>query len=40
MIGLENLPRPPAYVLGGGGSLGTAQVGMLKALDGSDSVQT
>lgn len=33
LIGLENLPRPVAYVQGGGGSLGAAQVGMLKALD-------
>ena len=33
MIGLENLPRTLAYVMGGGGSLGAAQVGMLKALD-------
>ena len=32
VIGLENLPRPLAYVMGGGGSLGAAQVGMLKAL--------
>jgi NTE family protein len=33
VIGLENLPRPLAYVMGGGGSLGAAQVGMLTALD-------
>jgi NTE family protein len=31
-MGLSNLPRPIGYVLGGGGSLGAAQVGMLQAL--------
>ncbi|WP_051063297.1 patatin-like phospholipase family protein [Ilumatobacter nonamiensis] len=29
---VESLPRPIAFVLGGGGSLGAAQVGMLQAL--------
>lgn len=29
---LESLPRPVGFVLGGGGSLGAAQVGMLQAL--------
>ena len=27
-----NLPRPVGFVLGGGGSLGAVQVGMLEAL--------
>ncbi len=30
----ESLPRPVGFVLGGGGSLGAAQVGMLQALAG------
>lgn len=30
---LESLPRPIGFVLGGGGSLGAAQVGMLEALN-------
>src|SRR5271156_1880182 len=30
------LPRPVGYVLGGGGSLGAVQVGMLQALSESD----
>jgi NTE family protein len=29
---LEHLPRPVAFVLGGGGSLGAVQVGMMRAL--------
>ncbi len=33
---LANLPRPIAYVLGGGGSLGAIQVGMLQALSEHD----
>ena len=33
---LENLPRPIGYVLGGGGSLGAMQVGMLQALSEHD----
>lgn len=32
MLGLDGLPRPVGYVLGGGGSLGAIQVGMLQAL--------
>ncbi|MCV7397970.1 patatin-like phospholipase family protein [Mycobacterium paraseoulense] len=32
MLGLDGLPRPIGYVLGGGGSLGAIQVGMLQAL--------
>src|SRR5581483_10260841 len=35
-MGLENLPRPVGYVLGGGGSLGAVQVGMLQALGEHD----
>jgi NTE family protein len=31
-MGIEDLPRPVGYVLGGGGSLGAVQVGMLQAL--------
>lgn len=34
---LENLPRPIGYVLGGGGSLGAMQVGMLQALAEHDA---
>ncbi len=30
--GLDGLPRPVGYVLGGGASLGAIQVGMLQAL--------
>ena len=29
---IANLPRPVGFVLGGGGSLGAVQVGMLQAL--------
>src|SRR5262245_54684989 len=31
-MGIADLPRPVGYVLGGGGSLGAVQVGMLQAL--------
>ena len=31
-MGIADLPRPVGYVLGGGGSLGAIQVGMLQAL--------
>ena len=31
-MGIADLPRPVGYVLGGGGSLGAVQVGMLRAL--------
>jgi len=31
-VGIADLPRPVGYVLGGGGSLGAIQVGMLQAL--------
>lgn len=31
-VTVEDLPRPVGFVLGGGGSLGAAQVGMLRAL--------
>jgi NTE family protein len=31
-MSIEDLPRPVGYVLGGGGSLGAIQVGMLQAL--------
>jgi NTE family protein len=31
-MGIADLPRPVGYVLGGGGSLGAVQVGMLEAL--------
>lgn len=34
---LANVPRPMAYVLGGGGSLGAIQVGMLQALSEHDA---
>ena len=33
---IEDLPRPVGYVLGGGGSLGAVQVGMLQALGERD----
>ncbi|BBY64527.1 hypothetical protein MHEL_27700 [Mycolicibacterium helvum] len=33
---VEGLPRPIGYVLGGGGSLGAVQVGMLQALSERD----
>ena len=33
MTSVEDLPRPVGFVLGGGGSLGASQVGMLRALD-------
>ena len=29
-MGVADLPRPVGYVLGGGGSLGAVQVGMLR----------
>jgi NTE family protein len=32
LVGIADLPRPVGYVLGGGGSLGAIQVGMLQAL--------
>lgn len=32
MLGLDELPKPVGYVLGGGASLGAIQVGMLQAL--------
>jgi NTE family protein len=35
-LGVANLPRPVGYVLGGGGSLGAVQVGMLQALGEQD----
>ncbi len=35
-MGLTDLPRPIGYVLGGGGSLGAIQVGMLQALSEHD----
>ena len=35
---VTNLPRPVGYVLGGGGSLGAMQVGMLQALDERDII--
>jgi len=35
-MSLANLPRPVGYVLGGGGSLGAVQVGMLQALGEHD----
>jgi NTE family protein len=35
-VGIEGLPRPVGYVLGGGGSLGAVQVGMLRALGEHD----
>ena len=34
---IEDLPRPVGYVLGGGGSLGAIQVGMLQALAERDA---
>jgi NTE family protein len=35
-VGIADLPRPVGYVLGGGGSLGAIQVGMLQALGEHD----
>jgi len=35
-MSITNLPRPVGYVLGGGGSLGAVQVGMLQALGEHD----
>jgi hypothetical protein len=35
-MGITDLPRPVGYVLGGGGSLGAVQVGMLQALSEHD----
>ena len=35
-MGIAGLPRPIGYVLGGGGSLGAVQVGMLQALGEHD----
>jgi NTE family protein len=35
-MGIADLPRPVGYVLGGGGSLGAIQVGMLQALSEHD----
>jgi len=35
-MSIEDLPRPVGYVLGGGGSLGAVQVGMLQALGERD----
>ncbi len=35
-VGIEGLPRPVGYVLGGGGSLGAVQIGMLQALGEHD----
>jgi NTE family protein len=35
-MGIADLPRPVGYVLGGGGSLGAIQVGMLQALAEQD----
>lgn len=35
---VADLPRPVGYLLGGGGSLGAVQVGMLQALGGRDIV--
>src|SRR5579862_10055507 len=32
-VSIAELPRPVGYVLGGGGSLGAVQIGMLQALD-------
>ena len=37
-MAVTNLPRPVGYVLGGGGSLGAMQVGMLQALDERDII--
>ena len=34
---IADLPRPVGYVLGGGGSLGAVQVGMLQALSERDA---
>jgi len=35
-MSIADLPRPIGYVLGGGGSLGAVQVGMLQALGEHD----
>jgi NTE family protein len=35
-MGIADLPRPVGYVLGGGGSLGAVQIGMLQALGEQD----
>jgi NTE family protein len=35
-VGIAELPRPVGYVLGGGGSLGAVQIGMLRALGEHD----
>ncbi len=35
-VGIDGLPRPVGYVLGGGGSLGAVQIGMLQALGEHD----
>jgi hypothetical protein len=35
-MSIADLPRPVGYVLGGGGSLGAVQVGMLQALSEHD----
>jgi hypothetical protein len=35
-MSIAGLPRPIGYVLGGGGSLGAVQVGMLQALSEHD----
>jgi NTE family protein len=35
-MGIADLPQPVGYVLGGGGSLGAVQVGMLQALSEHD----
>ena len=35
-MSIAGLPRPVGYVLGGGGSLGAVQVGMLQALGEHD----
>ncbi len=35
-MSIADLPRPVGYVLGGGGSLGAVQVGMLQALGERD----
>jgi predicted acylesterase/phospholipase RssA len=39
-MGIADLPRPVGYVLGGGGSLGAIQVGMLQALSEHDQART
>ena len=35
-MSIADLPRPVGYVLGGGGSLGAVQIGMLQALGERD----